>query len=107
MNYISVPDGRLGVFVRDVSDQKRSDLLLRASEERFRSVFENASTGIVVTDERGAAISFNDAFQQILGYPSRQLYGMRFEDFTHCDDLPRELLLLRDVIEQRSDHYHL
>lgn len=107
VNYLAVADGRLIVFVRDITDQKRAELMLRASEARFRSVFENASTGIVVTDECGAAISFNNAFQKILGYSPRQLYGMRFEDFTHGDDLFRDQMLLRDVTEQRSDHYHL
>ncbi|BCB27167.1 hypothetical protein SKTS_20530 [Sulfurimicrobium lacus] len=105
VNHLPVADGRLIVFVRDVTTRKEAEATLIASEARFRSIFENACTGIAFADGDGKAISFNHAFRHMLGYPEDQLRGMNFAEFTHPDDLPRELLLLEEVVQGRRDHY--
>ncbi|MEN6587056.1 MAG: PAS domain S-box protein, partial [Sulfuricella sp.] len=107
VNYFPVAGGRLIVFVRDVTAQKKAETTLMESEARFRSIFENACTGIAFADGDGKAISFNDAFRQMLGYPKEQLRGMSFAEFTHADDLPRELQLLEEVAQGKRDHYTL
>jgi PAS domain S-box-containing protein len=59
---------------RDVTDRRRAQDNLRASEQRLRhqsrilqSVLDNMSDGVAVADERGTFLLFNPAAEQILG----------------------------------------
>ncbi|HEY9733242.1 MAG TPA: PAS domain S-box protein [Drouetiella sp.] len=45
--------------VHDISERKREENLIRASEERIRSVIENLPVGVVTTDEHGNVESIN------------------------------------------------
>ena len=54
--------------LRNISSQKVIEDELRESEERLRSVFENAGSGIVFGDNEGHIIFANEEFYRILGY---------------------------------------
>ena len=106
-NYLPAGEGRLIVFVRDITVQKKAGLALLESEARFRGIFENTSAGIALADVSGNVVSFNAAFQQLLGYPADRLRGMNFVEFSHPDDMSRELPLLEDVRRGGRNHYQL
>ncbi len=57
-------------FVTDVSERKRTEEELRRSEERYRTLFENAPIGIFHTSPEGAFIRANPALAHMLGYDS-------------------------------------
>jgi PAS domain S-box-containing protein len=51
------------------------------SRERYKTLFETATEGILITDIDSRTIQFtNGAFERILGYPPRALRGARFDD---------------------------
>jgi len=52
----------------DINDRKHAEAALRASEARFREIFENSIEGICETSIDGGFISVNPAFARILGY---------------------------------------
>ncbi len=63
----------------DITDRKRAEAELRESEERFRTVFDNATDSmfIVETMERGGLIvDANDSASEVLGYSRDELIGM-------------------------------
>ncbi len=63
-------------FVRDVTDERRSQEALRESEERFRTLFENAVEGVYETTPEGGFLNVNLALARILGYATpAQLIG--------------------------------
>jgi PAS domain S-box-containing protein len=54
----------------DITDRKRVEEALRQSEERYRSIFENAVEGIFQTTPEGKYVSANPALARIYGYDS-------------------------------------
>jgi PAS domain S-box-containing protein len=62
----------IGVFAaaRDISERKRAEEALRESEERFRSLVENATVGIYRTTPDGHILMANPALVRMLGFDS-------------------------------------
>ena len=59
---------------------------LRASEERYRLLFERAPDVIFALAPTGAITSLNYAFETITGWPPAQWLGRPFQDILHLDD---------------------
>ncbi len=72
---------------QDITEQRRMENALQSSEARFRSVFENTTVGVSITDKDFNYVSTNKAYQKMLGYSAEELLGMRWVDITHPDDL--------------------
>lgn len=69
---------------------------MRASELRWRAVFENAPVGILVLHAHGRYLMANPAFQKMVGYSNQELAERRALDITHPDDR----LLTQEHIDQ-------
>jgi PAS domain S-box-containing protein len=66
----------LQAIIRDVSERKEAENKLRVSEEKYRSIFENAVEGIFQTTPAGRVITANTTFATMYGYGSpRELIG--------------------------------
>jgi len=63
-----------GTLVRgcliDITERKHADAQLLQAEDRFRSIFENATEGIFQTTPQGTLLTANTAMARILGYDS-------------------------------------
>lgn len=68
--------GRVWTF-RDITDRKRMEDALRASETRFRGVFDHSAVGIALIEPDGRIAGANPALQQFLGYTSDELMNRR------------------------------
>ena len=77
---------QLLAVVRDISERKRGEEILRQSEERFRSVFEQGPLGVSLMGLDRQMISVNSAFCQMLGYSKEELIKMSPLEVTHPDD---------------------
>ena len=77
---------KVQVFV----DLYRKEQALRASEERFRTAFENAPIGVaLVTVDEGRVIEVNRALARMLGRPEGVFIGKRLDESLHPDDASR------------------
>ena len=61
--------GIVGI-ISDITEFNQSKNLLRESEERYRTFFENSTVGIYRTTPEGEIISVNNALIKMLGYSS-------------------------------------
>ena len=59
----------------DISELKRAEEALRASERRYRQLTEATLDAIVVADERGVISLFNAAAQRTFGYSEQEALG--------------------------------
>ena len=66
---------------------KRSEEALRKSEEMYRSMVENALTGIYI-DQDGEIVFANDQFADIYGYSRGELIGVESRELVHPEDRP-------------------
>ena len=94
-----------GIF-RDVSERIEADNALRISQQKFKSVFDNASVGIAVHKEDEKVINVNRAIMDFLGYPEEEFTDLYYEDLVHPEDMKSERLLLRDLHAGRIDSFH-
>jgi PAS domain S-box-containing protein len=61
--------------IRDVSESKRIETLLRESEARFRRLFESNMMGVFFWDIHGNISEANESFLKTLGYTRKDLAG--------------------------------
>ncbi|HNK67330.1 MAG TPA: PAS domain S-box protein [Flavobacteriales bacterium] len=78
--------GTMGVG-RDITQIKRDQEALRASEERYRDLFENATDLIQSVDIEGVFQYANDTWCRTLGYTKEEVGQLRIEKIIHPDDL--------------------
>ena len=68
-------------LVRDITERKRAEDELRASEARFRSFVDHAMDGFFLFDEHQAILDVNRQACESLGYSREELIGMHPRDF--------------------------
>ena len=74
-------------FTEQENRKKEAEELLKESEEKFRSAFDDSLIGNVLVSPEGLLVKANQAFCNLLGYEENELLGHRIFEFTHPDDL--------------------
>jgi PAS domain S-box-containing protein len=92
------------VFATDITDLKNAELELIAakdkaeeSEQRFRSLIENAPDGVVIIDERGKFKYVSPNAERLFGYNKDEAIGRSGDESTHPDDLPLVLKTMETI----------
>jgi PAS domain S-box-containing protein len=70
------------VFFIEVSDRKRAEDTLRASEEKYRTIMENIEDGYYEVDISGNFTVLNESMCKILGYEREELVGKNNRQYT-------------------------
>ena len=107
------PDGTVEqdlVMLQDLTDLQvlqESEDALRASEQRFRSIFEKVAAGMITTRLDGAYLQVNPAICAMLGYTESELLRKQFPQTVHEDDLENFQQQFKEVLAGRRHDIEL
>ncbi len=97
--------GRVWSF-RDVTEQRRTEHALRASEERFRSIFEKHRAVMLLIDPAtGTIVDANQAAEKFYGYTRSQLRAMKIDDINQLK--PEQIATLRQRALREEQNYFI
>jgi two-component system cell cycle sensor histidine kinase/response regulator CckA len=95
--------GRIWSF-RDVTERKHADEKQRASEERYRTLFDYAPDGIVIANPEGTYIDANASMCRMLGYNRDELIGRSASDIVAQSEIPKIAGALNEIKEESFHH---
>ncbi len=90
--------GLLGIST-DVSNQKQIEETLRRSEERYKELFENSGTGVVIVDREGIYRMVNRKAAEQFGKRAEEIEGQSMFTVLDREEAQRYLELNRLVID--------
>jgi len=73
----------------------------------FETVYAGAPIGVTLVTPDGHNVQSNPAFEEMLGYTSEELASMTIRDYTHADDVERNLDLFNDMMAGNRDFFRL
>ena len=86
--------------IRDVTDQHRTELLLRDSAARYDELLKTVHDGVAIYDADHRIISANPSLVRMLGYRECDLVGTNLLD---CFDQPSEFLWLEECVDLQDE----
>ena len=99
---------RTMAIIEDITERRRSEELLRESEQQFRAMFETAAVGMAQTDPRtGQFLRVNRKMCAITGYPEPELLRLRVPDITHPDDREANWRFFQANMADASSSHHV
>lgn len=75
-NYIyKLPSGEIVAVYEDVTTQKQAEIALKESEERFRTLFDDAPVAVWAFDRNGKILNWNKTAERIYGWSAEEAVG--------------------------------
>ncbi|HMK27871.1 MAG TPA: PAS domain S-box protein, partial [Chitinophagaceae bacterium] len=81
------PDGFYQSFIRDVTDRNKAEEALKASEERYRTLVEQAVDAIALYNISGKILDVNTGSVKLLGYSKEELMKMNLADILTKEEI--------------------
>jgi PAS domain S-box-containing protein len=98
---------RLLGTAQDITERKRAEIAIQASEARFKAIFNNAMVGIVIINHQGYIVDINEAFAQLLGYSITEMLLRPYSDFTCTEDLVDIQEKIRQLFAHEIEAYQI
>ena len=91
------------ISFHDISSSKLASDLLRDSEARYRSLFENSPDFMFSTDMRGTVTAVSGSAEDVLGFARDDVCGRAFERFIAPEDAPAARQLVGRALEGTAE----
>jgi PAS domain S-box-containing protein len=91
---------------RDITARKEAEGALRASEERFRALLENATDIVGLVDRDGRNLYLTPSVERIIGYTPGERRDRSFFELMHPEDIDRARALFRKMMEEPGRTVH-
>lgn len=90
---------RITGILRDITERKESEKKLIESEEKFRSISNQATAGITLSDLKGNYLFVNSAFCKMSGYTQEELLKLTVFDMGAKNKNPKHLFKSKKNID--------
>jgi PAS domain S-box-containing protein len=97
--------GRIWTY-HDITDQRLAENLVRQSEGRYRSLFDNARDAIFTIAVDGTFTSLNPAVEAMAGIARADWIGKPFAPMVHPDDLPLAAKMFNRILQGEHAAVH-
>lgn len=84
---------RLAIYSRNITEQRRAELSLKASLEQLRAYFSLPLMGIATTNRENGWIEVNPKLCQMLGYTEDELRAKSWAEVTPAEDFAQDKVL--------------
>ena len=99
-----LPEGRWQAFARDISERKRAEEALQASEREFRELAESMPQIVWATSADGLSIYFNQQWVDYTGLTLEESYGEGWITPFHPDDRQRAWEAWQRAVHRRDPY---
>ncbi|HZW03839.1 MAG TPA: response regulator, partial [Anaerolineaceae bacterium] len=66
--------------IRDVTERRRAASIIREQKQYLEALVNNSPTAIVTLDHHQSILTFNPAFERLVGYKAREVVGRKLDD---------------------------
>lgn len=95
-------------FITDVTQRKRAEIALKRSEERFRTMFEEAPLGMAIFDSiTGEAKQINARYAEIVGRTKKELLTTNIKDYSFPEEIEEILHKINQINENLITSFSL
>lgn len=92
--------------ILDVTEQYNASVNIERSEQKFRSLFEQASVGVAIIDTATSKYQqVNKKQCDIIGYTKEEILKLDFIKITHPDDLGEDLAYMQRLKDGEIDSF--
>ena len=95
------------VVFDDITERKKIENALRASEKSFKEIIEYAPIGMTIVSLDGKFIKVNQGLCNIVGYDNDELLQLTFQEITHPDDLSADLEHVRQLLNDEIKSFRM
>jgi len=95
------------VLFEDITNRKQAEEKTIENERLFRNTFEQAAVGMAHVAPNGSWLRINKRLCEMVGYSSKELMHMTFQDITHPDDLTIDLDYVEQMLAGKIDRYSM
>lgn len=91
-------------LIRDITERKKAEEELKASEQRYRTIFENSAVSIMLTDRNEKIVSWNKYTEEMLGLKKEDLLNKHVKTI-----YPEEewLKIRAENVREKGSQHHL
>lgn len=92
----------IACFGRDITERKNTLQALLESEEQYRTLVEQASDGIIISDNTGQLINVNAAVCKLSNYSEEESLKMKIYDFAVQEDIEKNPFHFEELLEGKT-----
>lgn len=97
-HYNDVP--AIQLVLNNVSEHKRSEAILRANADYFRTMIEYSNDLISLIDAEGTLLYVSPSVKRTFGYDEHEMVGRNVIGFLHSEDVEHTRVLMADLLSK-------